>query len=144
MGKTIFRLIMREGGFAFVEAALTTVVLSVGLWGSLMMMSNVNNSHIKGDLNVIAGQLAAEKLEVIIADKTFTGYGSILGSNYPAENLNGDYKGFTRSVTITEVSASDLETPEPGSGLKLIEVDVSWGDDSDDSVGVTMLVSDYS
>lgn len=144
MAKQIFERCLREGGFAFVEAALTTVVLSVGLWGSLMMINNVNNSHMQGDFNVMAGQLAAEKLEGIIADKSFGGYDEISGSNYPQEQLEGEYQGFTRCVTITEVSASDLETPEVGSGFKLIEVKVSWGDGDGETVGVKMLVSDYS
>lgn len=139
-----FKRLNANGGFAFIEAVLGTLILGVGLCSSLMMISNVNAHISETDRTTIATQLASEKLEDILADRVFKGYDEVTTSEYPQENLQGEFQGFKRTITIIEVSSSDLETAQAGSGTKKVSVKVSWGDAADDQVTVEMLVGDYT
>lgn len=133
-----------QSGFTFLEMILTTVVLSVGLWGGMALFHNATLHSLDNDSRVIASELAGEKIESIVADKTFRGYGWIVGANYPAEVLVPPHQGFTRSVTITEVNPNDLTTPMAGSGYKKIDVQVGWGNQGFQSVVVSTLLTDYT
>lgn len=123
------------------EGTFSTMLLAVGLLGGMAVMQNVTATTLNGDMNSIAIQLANEKIEEVMADKTFQGYASVLDEKYPKEDLSAPYQGFSRSVTVTEVDDGDLITEEPNSGLKRVDVTVSWG--GDDSITVTSMVGDY-
>jgi Tfp pilus assembly protein PilV len=130
-----------QKGFSMLEGTFSTMLLAVGLFGGMTVMQNVTATTLNGDMNSIAIQLANEKIEEVMADKTFQGYNSVLDEEYPEEDLSAPYQGFNRLVNVTEVNDSDLITEEVGSGLKRVDVTVSWG--GDDSVTVTSMVGDY-
>lgn len=123
------------------EGIFSTMLLAVGLVGGMAVMQNATATTVNGDMNSTAIQLANEKIEEIMGDKAFQGYDSVTDENYQGESLSAPYYGFSRSVDVTEVSGDDLTTAEEGSGLKKIDVTVSWG--NDDSVTVTSMVGDY-
>lgn len=133
-----------EGGFTLIEAILTVVLLSFGLVGGLTLFRNVTDNSLSKNNQVIASALAGEKLESILLDKTAQGYGFILQANYPDEQMAAPNQTFTRSVTIQEVQAADLTTPQVGSGYKRIDVQVTWGVQNFQTITVSTVVSNYS
>jgi Tfp pilus assembly protein PilV len=140
-------MLTNSRGFTFIEAILTTTLLSIGLWGGIAMMHNATNHSINNDYRLMGIQLANEKIELIIADKAFKGYDWIAEGNYPDEDLSEPYSGFSRTVSITEVSPSDLddvENPVEGSGYKRVDVEVIWGGQSHEQITVSTVLTDYS
>lgn len=140
----MLRLLKNHSGFTFIEAILVTALLSIGLWGGLAIFQNITTNTLESDMRVIASQLASEKIETIIADKTFQGYNWIIETNYPDETLTGAQQGFSRQVNITEVSSVDLSTPSPGSGFKKVDVLVTWGPENYQTIVVSTMVTDYT
>lgn len=139
-----FKTLRDERGFTFVEAILTMTVFTLGMMGALAISQNIVETGVENDYRVMAGQLASEKMEMVIADKAFNGYTYLLNSNYPSETFPTDFKNFTRTVSIEEVSTANMQTPTPGSGLKKVEVTVNWGSDPSQSVTVTTVVAEQS
>ncbi|MBX7149266.1 prepilin-type N-terminal cleavage/methylation domain-containing protein [bacterium] len=142
--KGLLKKLHNQKGFTFIEAILTAVLLAVGLTGGYAMMQNSIDHSLDNDHLVIGSQLANEKLQMIIADKTFVGYSSITQNNYQQETLSGSYRGFTRSTSVTEVSSSDLSTPQAGSGYKKVEVTVRWGNDTGQQVKVSTMLANHT
>lgn len=139
--KAIMKRLRNQKGMTLVESIFTTVLLGVGLLGGMLAMQNSVLHTVKGDMNTIATQLASEKVEQVLADRAFNSFEYLDSDNYQSEQL--DSYGMTRWVSIIEVSADDLETPEEGSGLKKVDVTVAWGNADTDQVTVTTLVTDY-
>ena len=142
--KRFVKKLHNQKGFTFIEAILTTVLLACGLSGGYAMMHNSINYSLDNDHLVIGSQLANEKLQEVIADKTFTGYDAITQNNYQQESLNGAYSGFTRTTTVTEVDPADLTTLDAGSGYKKVDVTVSWGNENGQTVEVSTMLSDHT
>ena len=137
------RTLKNQKGFSLMESILTTVVLAFGFMGGMTVLENATANTLQTDFMTISTEYANEKLESIMADKEFIGFNEITEDNYPAEVLDDAYS-LNRSVTVTEVSSSDLETPQSGSGLKKVEVTVSWGSGStNESSTVSTLVANY-
>lgn len=142
----ISRKLKDKAGFSFIEAILTTSLLSVGLWGGLAILQNATSHSVNNDFRIMGIQLANEKVELILADKSFKGFDYILAENYPSESLSDPFSGFTRTVSIIEVDPTDLNdtnTPMPGSGYKRVDVNVVWGVESHEQVSVSTVVTDY-
>lgn len=133
-----------QSGFTFLEIVLTTSLLAVGFWGGFALLQNTTNNSLENDLRVMASQLASQKIETIIADKSFVSYDWVDPNNYPPENLAAPYSGFTRTVDVLEVSPNDLSTAQPGSGYKKVDVIVSWGNLPSEAIRVTTLLTNYS
>jgi len=131
-----------QKGFTCIETILTTVILSVGLMGSMMVMHNATANTVNNDFSTVATQLANEKIEQILADKQFISFASITNDNYPNEVVTDVYN-MSRTVSVTEVNSENLSVPEAGSGLKSVAVTVSWGDQDYQFVTVTTLLADY-
>lgn len=134
---------LNNKGFSFFELVLAIVLLSVGLFGGMVVFENASLKHTSNDTRVIGSKLATEKLEQILADKTFKGYSYIIAANYPNETLTGGYAGYSRSTTITEVAASDLTTTSAGSGYKRVDVTTTWGTISSDNLTISSVVTSY-
>lgn len=130
-------------GHSILENILTTLILSCGLLGGMSVMQNSTLAALNGNMSTVGAELANESMESILADREFMGYGVVANQNYLSGELGAPYSGFTRTVTITEVSESDLTTPQLGSGLKKVEVTVDWGDGADEQVQVVTLLGDY-
>lgn len=140
----MLKKLKESGGFSLLENILATVLVAIGLMGGLLALQNSTLHTVNSDLSSIATQLANEKVEAILADKEYLGYDYLVAeSNYPTEQLADDLSGFERTVTIMEVSAEDMTTPEEGSGVKKVNVVVNWGNKDYQTVSVTTLVTDY-
>lgn len=132
-----------QSGFAFVELILTIMVMSVGLASGYVLMDNSLVNSVQSEANVVASQLANEKLEQIISDKSTGGYDALSSNDYPVETLDAPYQNYSRMVTIQEVSGNDLSTPQAGSGLKRVTVSVTWGEEDYETINVVTILTDY-
>ncbi len=128
-------------GSSLIDVVLTTLVLGTALFGGILAMQTVTAHSVNGDLNSIAVQFANEKIEAIMADAEYKGYEAVVDANYSSENIP-DHYNMTRSVGIVEVSESDLSTPAAGSGLKKIDVTVTWGVGEYQTVTLTTMVAE--
>lgn len=140
----IIQKIKNSRGFTLLEAALTTVVLGIGLTGSAMIFDSANTTTMNSDIKIIASQLASEKIESILADKAFDGYDAVTSDAYTSEELDGDFSGFVRSVEIYEVCETDLTTPAEGSGIKNVSVTITWGEEDTETLTISTLVTDVN
>jgi type II secretory pathway pseudopilin PulG len=135
---------LNNKAFTLIETILTTLLLGIGLMGSLSLLQSSTATSFENNARVTGSQLAQEKLEAVIADKTFKGYSAINTASYPAElPLPTPYNKYNRTTTVTEVSGSDLQTAQAGSGFKKVDVAVSWGNQGYETVTVSTLVSNY-
>ncbi len=117
-------------GFTLIEVIITLGVLAGGTMGVLAMYQRNIERAAQMEQTTIAMELAQEKLEQIIQDKKYQNYAYINSTNYPAtpEDLTAQgFKGYTRITTITEVDATNLTTPQNGTGYKKITVNISAG-----------------
>ena len=130
-------------GITLVELVLTIVVISVGLVGIMVVFENVTRGAMQADINVIASNLAREKIEQIIVDKWRDGYEAVVQSIYPDENFQDEFSIFTRSTSILEVAGTDLATPQQGSGYKRVEVTVSWGGEPIKHITIPTVLAKY-
>lgn len=129
-------------GFSLIEIIFVSALLATALFGYFLIMQNATLHSIQNDMNSIATELAREEIEVMLADNAYLGYSHLDADiNYPEESLDGNFSGFTRKINIYEVNADDLETPEPGSGVKLLEVAIVWGQEEYQRVELTTIVS---
>jgi Tfp pilus assembly protein PilV len=131
--------IRNQKGLSMLEAVLGVLVISVGFLGMIPLMTSATANTLSSDHNVTSTFLGEELAETLIADKRFRGYNYIVNANYPAQQMTGNLSQYRRSVNITEVNATDLTTPQAGSGYKRIDVTVTWN--STQSVLTTTLLT---
>lgn len=129
-------------GISLLEGIFTTGILSFGLLASMQAVQSVNSTQTTSREGVVASQLANEKLEMILADKSYLGYSGVTNGSYPIETMTGFYSGYTRRVNIYEMDPSVLGHPMTGTGLKKVHVQVSWGTPAK-KVDVEGIVSKY-
>ncbi|MCP5464407.1 MAG: hypothetical protein H7A33_05210 [Deltaproteobacteria bacterium] len=142
--KSIWKMLKNARGFSVIESILTTTVVGVGLFSGLIAMQNSVIHSVDSDLNTVATELAQQKLDDILMDNVHHGYDYLTVGNYPAENLNGQFSGFTREVLIYEVSPDDLVSPSEGSGMQRVDIEVTWGNQNYQKVKMSTVISDYS
>lgn len=130
-------------GFTLIELLVVIIVIAVGLMGIMALFENALRGAFHADLNLIAANLAREKLERIVMDKAISGYDSLDGLNYPDETFSGDLSVFSRDTLITEVSSADLETAQAGSGYKRIDVTVTWGAAASQRITIPTVLASY-
>lgn len=121
------------------ETVLGMMVLAVGLLGLMPILSNATAKSVYSDKYVTATYLANERMEHILADRAFLGYDEVENSRYQTEELED---GFTRSTAVTEVNEDDLETEQAGTGYKKVVVTVRWGDQTNQRISITTLLTD--
>lgn len=132
-----------ESGFTLIETVLAIVVIGVGLFGVMHLFQGTVSDAMITDQAVQATALARERLERIIFDKKMNGYDYVTQANYPTvESFTAPYLPFTRVVTIQEVRATDLASPQTNSGYKRVNVMVRWG--TANQVGVETLVTRWN
>lgn len=125
----IMRSENRETGFTLIEIVITLVVLSIAVVGVLTVFTAGMSGSADPLLAGKAAQLAQEKLDTIIGDRSNSarGFGWIISANYPAENPVAGFPGFTRSVQIICAAGADLNTsvscPRP---YERVIVTVTW------------------
>jgi hypothetical protein len=109
----------------------------------MSLFESATKGALKADVNLVAANLIHEKMEQIVSHKVAYGYAYVDNANYPNETFTGDFSLYARSVNIIEVSASDLETPEPDSGYKLVNVTVSWGAGAGELLTIPTILASY-
>lgn len=130
-------------GFTIIELLLTIIVISTGLVGIMALFENATRGAMQADLNVIAANLAHEKLEQIVLAKWRDGYATQNSTIYPNESFTGDLSVYSRNTTVMEVSSADFSTPQEGSGYKRVEVAVNWGSGAAQQVSIPTVLSSY-
>ncbi len=120
----------RARAFTLVEAIIALVILSVAVPSMLLAVRAYSNRRADAIFASRARWLASERLEDIIADRHSNnrGYSYVISSNYPAEASVTGFTNFARSTSITE-TATDLTTSQPGSGIKVATVTVTYTDE---------------
>lgn len=115
-----------QKGFTFIEAILTMTLLTGGILGILTLFHRNISEANKMEHTLTASYLAQERLEQIVLDKKYRLYPYITATNYPAsEDLSAQgFPGYTRTVNIIEVSATNLTSPQNGTGYKRVTVSV--------------------
>ncbi|MBU4484142.1 prepilin-type N-terminal cleavage/methylation domain-containing protein [bacterium] len=139
---------MNKKGFTIIEVLLTIVILSVGLFGLMILFNNASRGAIESDLEIMASNLAREKLEELISVKAdVNGYDSLsCGTTTNTVSLGvspGPVYAFTQEVTIEDV-LSDLETDDEDpndTGIKRIDVKMSWLQTNE--LTLSTIVTDY-
>ena len=118
---------MGKKGFTFIEAILTLLILSGGVVGVMTLYQKNIERADEMEQTLIATTLAQEKLEQIMQDKKYKTYAYIIQSNYPVtEVLTAEgYPDYTRTVTISEVSPSNLSSPPQGNESGYTKVTVA-------------------
>jgi Tfp pilus assembly protein PilV len=131
-------------GFTLIEAVLTILIISIGLFAMMILFDNVTRSAMEGDFATTATYLARERLERMVFDKVYKGYNYIAAGNYPASEavLIGS-QSYTRLISILEVSKNNLSVGQTGSGFKRIDVSVRWGGGAEQRINETTLVTSY-
>lgn len=134
----------KRWGFTLIEVLLTMVIISVGLFGLMVLYHNSARDVMEGDINLMAVYLARERMEKLVDDKVFHGYAYVVNDNYDtsADVTVGNHL-FTRSFNIYEVTRDDLVTPEAATGYKRIDMTVSWGGGGGQNITISTLLADY-
>ncbi len=140
---SVVRCPLSRLGFTLIEAILTMTLLTGGILGVLTLFQNNVSEANKMEHTLIATYLAQERLEQIILDKKYRLYAYVTGANYAAsENMaTQGFTGYTRTTNIVEVSASNLTTPQNGSGYKRVTVTVQPS--GGETVTLTTLVTQW-
>lgn len=127
------------------EAVLTLTILSGGLMGILVLYEQNVLSANAMEQTAVATYLAQERVEQILQDKKYNLYASIVSANYPAtEDMTASgFPGYTRTVSIVQVDATDLTTPQnnPPTGYKRLTVSVQIA--GGNTVTLTTLLTEW-
>jgi len=116
-------------GFTLLEILLTMVILVIGIMALLEAMNTVLFADGQTQHNLIAVQLAQEKMEEI---KSVGSYAAIDGFIQARANLGGHFADFDREVGVSG---------DP----KTVEVSVYWGPASQEQrLQLVTLMADYN
>lgn len=138
------RHLKNSKGFTLIEAVLTIIIISVGLFAMMLLFDNVTRGAMEGDLATTSTYLVRERLERMVFDKVYRGYNYVVTNNYPAsETVLVGNQSYTRQISILEVSKGNLSAGQAGSGYKRIDVTVTWGTGATQRVNEATLVTNY-
>ena len=130
-------------GVTLVELVAAIVVLSIAIPASVLMLRDQQTRTLDPLMASRAAWLAEEKMEQILADRAsqVLGFAHLVPSNYPDESSGLLHEGFTRHVTIENLS-QNLQTT--GDSYKRITVEVRWDDALGEprSVRISTVVTD--
>lgn len=113
-----------NGGFTFVETILALVLIGTGLFGITYLYSNMSHQMYHADLQIIAADLAQQKLERKIAQKAFSGYAAVATEVNEALTV-GTYS-FTRATTVEYIDPATMAVAVADTGYKRVSVRVTW------------------
>lgn len=128
-------------GFTLVEAVLTLTLVSGGILGVLHLFQQNVRSANDMEQTLRATYLAQERMEQIIQDKKYRFYDYIISANYPSpvDLAPQGFPGYTRTITILEVSPQNLTSSQPNSEYKRLTVSVQVA--GGDTVTLTTLLN---
>lgn len=121
-------------GFSLVELVMVIVILSVAAVAILGRFTQVSSSLSLNENIQTAGQLVQEKAEQILAEARSGQFSSIVTT--PAQNLTGNYAGYTRSVTVSGYAGAGCPS---GASCKQLVVDAGRGGSKDAEVALLLV-----
>lgn len=118
---------MNRRAMTLIEVAMAVLILSISMTPLMKSFAENARQTISATQDSVASFLVTERMEEIIAARyrSSTGYSNVLQASFSDESPVTNFPAFTRTVTVQEV-ASDLSTPQTGSGIKRVTVNVSW------------------
>jgi len=126
-------------GFSLIEAVLIMMMVGSAFFGFGYLFGNVDQEALNADLTVLAAKLARERMEEIIQTKADSGYAAVVDE--AAASVSSGSWNFTRSVDATYVNPSDFSNSGSDTGYKKVEITVSWGVDSGESITLTTMAT---
>ncbi len=134
-------------GFSVIEALIAMAVLSFGMVSLMTIFAQVTRSSMDDELMAVASRLASQKIEEVLATKAAggtSGYSNI-STGTVADNVTYDSMPYTRTTDIYWVAANgNFQTvSQSDTGLKRIDVTVSWDNGSSQSLRLSSLISSY-
>ncbi|MBU0505398.1 MAG: type II secretion system protein [bacterium] len=133
-------------GLTLIEATLAIAIIGAGMIGMMYSFTGGSRSSVMADQTIIAANLAKEKIDEIVADRTINGYPATITTSYTDGPI---YSIFSRTVTITEVDPDDDDDVDdfldasPGSGYARVTVAVTWTG-STEKVQMSTLIAEYT
>lgn len=127
-------------GFSLFESVLVIVMVGVTFLAFGYVFGSIDQEALKADLTVLASKLAREKMEEVIQLKADSGYAAVSAESSTTVT-SGSWQ-FTRQVDVEFVNPADFSSSVSDTGYKRVEVIVSWGGGSGESVTLTSLVTD--
>ena len=102
------RPLRRSGGFTFVEAILSTVVIAIAFIGLSLVLASTTLQNATLDYSQVAIFLARDKMDETTA-KDFSSIAAVATTPF-----GGSFSGYSYTVTVDYVNSGDLDTPVPG------------------------------
>jgi Tfp pilus assembly protein PilE len=98
----MYQPITNERGSTLIELILMIVIGVVAMFPLLAMYSNATTMSVEPELVSQAGFLAQEMMERVVADyhEFNRGYEYIVDANYPTENNQPGFPGFSIAVSV--------------------------------------------
>ncbi len=136
-------LLRSRKGISFIESILALLILSLGIFAYISLFAEMSTATIEDELASTASRLANQKLEEVLATKANLGYAQVnLGTT--TENITYANHAYVRQTSINYVSVSDLQTLSGSdTGIKKVDVTVSWSDRSTRQIQLTSVVANY-
>jgi len=136
-------LLRSKQGISLVESILALLILSLGIFAYISLFAEMSTATIEDELASTASRLANQKLEEVLATKANLGYGEInIGTTN--ENITYANHAYVRQTVVNYVNVSDLQTLSGSdTGIKKVDVTVSWSDRSARQIQLTSVVANY-
>lgn len=136
-------LLRSSKGISLLESVVALLILSFGIFAYISLFSQMSTATIEDELASTASRLANQKLEEVLATKANSGYAGVnLGTT--TENITYASHAYARQTTISYVDVNDLQTISGSdTGIKRIDVSVSWNDSSTRQIQLTSVVGSY-
>lgn len=122
----------RRRALSLIEVVLAIVILGLAVPPLMMQLGTASRAQGVAMIHMNLVQLAAQRVNEVHADRAnpTRGYTYVTAANYTDEKDVGGLSGYQRVTTVREVSPTDHLTPQPGSGVKRVRVDVTGPDGS--------------
>lgn len=111
----------KEKGFTLLEAMIAILVLTIGIVAVLQIFPLALSIEKASQMRTQAIELAQEKIE----EKTSKSYWDIPTGTSTEAELSSPFEDFSRETKVSFVDSDFQESPSD-TGLKKIEVTVSW------------------
>lgn len=117
-----------EAGFTLVETILSLLVLGIALVPLINLFGQAAERHSLPD-EVIAGGLAAAKMEEVITNRAVQGWASFTATPTAYTDVDStNFPNYQWKVEVVEVAESDFTLPAAGSKYKRVTVSVKKPD----------------
>lgn len=137
----VLRARLSEGGFTLVEVILSLVVLGIALVPLINLFGQAAERHTLPD-EVIAGGLAAAKMEEAIARKALLGFASFTASQTTYTDVDSsNFPNYQWKDEVVNVAESDFNLVSAGSKYKRVTVWVKKPDTEE--LKLFTVVTDY-